>query len=70
VGIERIRIDPGTGLLARPNQTGAVFELFKEGTAPTEVSRDDVTIDFSSSSNGNRTDNTSSDEAISPEMLF
>jgi penicillin-binding protein 1A len=69
VGIERIRIDPATGLLARPNQTNAVFELFKEGTAPTEVSREDVTIDFSSGNNGSGSD-AGDDEAVSPEMLF
>ncbi|MEX0623334.1 MAG: penicillin-binding transpeptidase domain-containing protein, partial [Saccharospirillum sp.] len=69
VGIERIRIDPATGLLARPNQSNAVFEIFKEGTAPTEVSREDVTIDFSSGSNGDG-NNTDNEEAITPEMLF
>ncbi len=67
VGIERIRIDPATGLLARPNQSNAVFEIFKEGTAPTEVSREDVTIDFSSDGNG---DSSNGNDAISPEMLF
>lgn len=65
VGIERIRIDPATGLLARPNQPNAIFEIFKEGTAPTEVSREDVTIDFSSDGGGD-----GGSDSISPEMLF
>jgi penicillin-binding protein 1A len=69
VGIERIRIDPATGLLARPNQSNATFELFREGTAPTEVSREDVTIDFSSGSNGNG-GGSGGDDSVSPEMLF
>lgn len=30
------RIDPDTGLLASPEQTNAVFEVFREGTVPTE----------------------------------
>ncbi len=33
-GIVRVRIDQKTGLLARPNQSGAMFEVFREGQAP------------------------------------
>lgn len=32
-----VKIDPETGLLARPNQTNAVIEYFKKGEEPTEV---------------------------------
>lgn len=37
-GIVIAKIDPATGLLARPDQEGAKDELFLEGTAPTETS--------------------------------
>ncbi|MFO0564216.1 MAG: PBP1A family penicillin-binding protein [Polyangiaceae bacterium] len=37
-GILSVRIDPATGLLARPDQEEARDELFLEGTAPTETS--------------------------------
>jgi len=33
-GIVIVRIDPGTGLLASPDQTDAIFELFREEYAP------------------------------------
>jgi len=36
-GIVSVRIDPATGLLARPNQKEAIFEYFAEGTAPTQM---------------------------------
>lgn len=52
VGITRVRIDPATGLLATPNTPNAVFEYFNENNVPTEVTRDQVTIDFSSTDNG------------------
>jgi penicillin-binding protein 1A len=32
------KIDPKTGLLAKPGDQSAVFEAFKEGTAPTKTS--------------------------------
>ena len=35
-GIIRARIDPTTGLLARPNQTHARFEIFRVGEVPKE----------------------------------
>ncbi|UCG14988.1 MAG: penicillin-binding protein 1A [Deltaproteobacteria bacterium] len=34
------KIDPKTGLLARPGDKNGVFEAFKEGTAPTKTSTD------------------------------
>jgi len=33
-GIIAVRIDPRTGLLARPNQSRAIFELFRQGRQP------------------------------------
>lgn len=65
VGIVRMRIDPKTGLLARPGQAGAVFEIFKEDTAPKEYSREDVTIDFSSDDDGN-----GEGGSVTPQTLF
>lgn len=58
-GIVSVRIDPTTGLLAAPGQSNAIFEFFKEGTAPTES----VVTDYSE-----RLDNRS--EASIPEQLF
>ena len=34
------KIDPKTGLLAKPEDGNAVFEAFKEGTAPTETTKE------------------------------
>jgi penicillin-binding protein 1A len=34
------KIDPKTGLLAKPEDQNAVFEAFKEGTAPTETTKE------------------------------
>lgn len=33
-GIVTVRIDPATGLLARPGQQNAIFEIFRQETAP------------------------------------
>ncbi|MBW2122353.1 MAG: hypothetical protein JRH07_10965 [Deltaproteobacteria bacterium] len=38
-GIVFKRIDPKTGLLALSNEDGAIFECFKEGTAPTAYAK-------------------------------
>ncbi len=64
VGIVRMRIDPKTGLLARPGQNNAIFEIFREDSAPNEYSREDVTIDFSGGGESN------SGESVSPAQLF
>ncbi|HHL40987.1 MAG TPA: PBP1A family penicillin-binding protein [Deltaproteobacteria bacterium] len=37
-GVEFAKVDPKTGLLANPTTDGPVFEVFKVGTAPKEVS--------------------------------
>lgn len=37
-GVEFAKIDQETGLLAAPDSTNVIFEVFKTGTAPTEVS--------------------------------
>jgi penicillin-binding protein 1A len=37
-GLEFAKIDPENGLLAGPGTEDAVFEVFKTGTAPTQVS--------------------------------
>jgi penicillin-binding protein 1A len=37
-GIVNVRIDPDTGLLARPGQANAIFELFKQEQLPPESS--------------------------------
>ena len=40
------KIDAKTGLLAKPGDEKAIFEAFKEGTAPTKTSSDTTpTID-------------------------
>ena len=40
-GLITVKIDPKTGLLARPGQRDAIFEIFREEYAPTEVAPDD-----------------------------
>ena len=36
-GMVSVRIDPATGLLAHPDQTDGVFEIFREENVPTEI---------------------------------
>ncbi len=36
-GLVTVKIDPGTGLLARPGQGNAIFEVFRQETAPTHA---------------------------------
>ncbi len=38
-GVVSARVDPASGLLAHPDQTDAIEELFLEGTVPTETAR-------------------------------
>ncbi len=48
-GVEFAKIDPETGLLAGPSTKNPVFEIFKVGTAPTEVSGEEdrpQSVDF------------------------
>jgi len=47
-GIVTVKIDPSTGLLAKPGQTDAIFEIFPEELAPTEEAGiDDIAGDSS-----------------------
>ena len=39
-GIVTVKIDPETGLLAKPGQQGTIFEYFREENAPKESSQD------------------------------
>ncbi len=39
-GIVSVKIDPKTGLLAYPDQSNAIFEIFREDTVPTQVAPD------------------------------
>jgi penicillin-binding protein 1A len=64
VGIVQVRIDPKTGLLARPGASGAKFEYFKETNVPTEYSNSSLTIDFSAEQTLPQTD--AEDNADSP----
>ena len=42
-GIVTVKIDPATGLLAKPGQPNAIFEIFREELAPTkEADSDDI----------------------------
>lgn len=44
-GITTARIDPNTGLLARPGQKNAIFEMFTDNTVPAEESVGDEDVD-------------------------
>ena len=41
-GMVTVKIDPKTGLLARPGQSNAIFEIFREEYAPIEVAPDEA----------------------------
>ncbi len=46
-GIVTVKIDPTTGLLAKPGQSNAIFEIFREELAPTkEADTEDVSGDL------------------------
>ena len=51
-GMVSVRIDPASGLLAHPEQTDAVFEIFRAENAPTEIAvpESDMVIDVTDGS--------------------
>ena len=60
-GIVSVRIDPQTGLLARPGQENAMFEYFREENVPREM----VKV-----SGGDSADSSTEEEEVIPEQLF
>jgi penicillin-binding protein 1A len=60
-GIVNVRIDPETGLLARPGQANAIFELFKQEQIP---ARDNTKLGTAEQNNDD------DEEENSPELLF
>ena len=64
--IVSIRIDPDTGLLARPNQSNAIFELFTKDTAPTQV----ASSSSSAESSEEGVETSASDNKEDAEHLF
>lgn len=50
-GIVSVKIDPNTGLLARPDQKDSIYELFSKQTVPTEVA---PVVSNDSQENGNQ----------------
>ena len=48
--IVSVRIDPKTGLLARPGQANAIFESFQQGSAPVALSPSSSTTSLAASS--------------------
>ena len=60
-GIVSVRIDPQTGLLARPGQENAMFEYFREENVPREM----VKV-----SGGDSDDSSTEEEEVIPEQLF
>jgi len=60
-GIVNVRIDPETGLLARPGQKNAIFELFKQEQIPARDSSKQGTAEHN---------NDDDEEENSPELLF
>lgn len=55
-----VRIDPNTGLLAKPEQDDAIFEYFRKGTEPKQSGNSSTEGD-----EGNSSDDTSTDSAQS-----
>ena len=42
-GVVTVKIDPATGLLAKPGQSNAIFEIFRQELAPTkQADSDDI----------------------------
>lgn len=60
-GIVNVRIDPETGLLARPGQENAIFELFKQEQIPARDTSKQGTAEQN---------NDDDEEENSPELLF
>jgi penicillin-binding protein 1A len=60
-GIVSVRIDPETGLLARPGQENAIFELFKQEQIPARDTSKQGTAEQN---------NDDDEEENSPELLF
>ncbi|MEJ2062088.1 MAG: transglycosylase domain-containing protein [Reinekea sp.] len=69
VGIVQVRIDPKTGLLARPGTKGAKFEYFNEKNVPTRFTDETLTIDFSAD-RSTPVDNKSVEPETGAESLF
>lgn len=76
-GVINSKIDPVSGLLARPGQSDAVFEVFREEFAPTEVSQERVQVfideepteeELQRAVDGESPEETP--DAVAPEMLF
>ncbi|WP_430460409.1 penicillin-binding protein 1A [Thalassolituus sp. LLYu03] len=61
-GIVSVRIDPATGLLARPGQTDAIFEYFREEDVPHEFAGSNTAGDSELESSGQ--------SEVTPEQLF
>ncbi len=64
-GIVTARIDANTGLLAGPNDSNAIFEVFTQQTAPTAQTAAAPNANGTSSSTSS-----SSDDATATEQLF
>ncbi len=55
-GIVTAKIDPKTGLLAYPGEQNAMFEIFRQGTTPKQISQSDSDDNSSDSSSGGLTE--------------
>ena len=44
-GIIQVKIDPDTGMLARPEATRVAYEFYRSGTEPTEFAPDQAVFD-------------------------
>lgn len=69
-GLIDVKIDPETGLLARPNQANAVIEYFKKGEEPTEiapVSSGYKTPSYYGYNNGNDSNGNNQQDGQQPE---
>jgi penicillin-binding protein 1A len=67
-GITAVRIDPRTGLLARPGESDAIFEVFANDTVPKTETSDSAAapIEESSVTNGSRNSSDDSDTEVKP----
>jgi len=52
-GLITVKIDPATGLLARPDQKNSIYEIFTADTVPTEISPNAITDSVDSATGDN-----------------
>lgn len=69
-GITAVRIDPRTGLLARPGESDAIFEVFANDTVPKTETSDNAVSGASNTANAGASGSNSDDSDTEVKPLF